>query len=255
MTLRCAIYTPYATYNRRSTFLRIVRGVQEICSGLREDFFPSRQNALDKPQPDCDAGDGMCEAQCSWGELKVSGTFFLPGITPVLPVNRWMGDDEFLRDSAMQKPFQYVSPDGSTFIPAGRDFTTGAQQWGIKMADVLRAFGLAPAVAGRPFYVTNEAELKTWAFNVGPDGTLADPKLFVNEGGEGVAVDGQGNVYLAAGQILVFDPIGKRIGTIEVPQRPTSLIFGGKDRQTLFITARSSLYGVRTGSPGTATGR
>ncbi len=54
-----------------------------------------------------------------------------------------------------------------------------------------------------------------------------------------------------AGQILVFDPASKRLGTIEVPQRPTCLVFGGKDRRTLFITARSSLYSVqvRSGSP------
>ena len=169
-----------------------------------------------------------------------------PGMTALLPVNRWMGDSEFLRDSTASKPSHYVSPDGTTFIPAGRDFTTGAMQWGTKMADVLRAFGLAPAVAGRPFYVTNEAELKTWAFNVGPDGTLSDPKLFVQEGGEAVAVDDRGNVYIAAGQILVFDPAGKRIDTIEVPQRPTCLVFGGPDRKTLFITARSSLYRVPT---------
>jgi len=169
-----------------------------------------------------------------------------PGMTVVLPVNRWMGDDEFTRDSTTPKPFHYISPDGTTFIPAGKDFTTGATMWGTKMADLLRAFGMAPAVAGRPFYVTNEAELKTWAFNVAPDGTLCDPKLFVNEGGEGIAADDQGNVYIAAGQILVFDPSGKQIDTIEVPQRPTCLLFGGRDRKTLFIMARSSLYSVPT---------
>jgi sugar lactone lactonase YvrE len=177
--------------------------------------------------------------------LKAESAAPRPGLTAVLPVNRWMGDAEFLRDSTTPKPFQYVSPDGTTFIPAGRDFTTGAVQWGVKMADVLRAFRLAPAVAGRPFYVTNEAELKTWSFTVGPDGTLSNPKLFVHEGGEAVASDDRGNVYIAAGQILVFNPAGQRIGTIEVPQRPTCLVFGGKDRKTLFITARSSLYSVQ----------
>ena len=109
--------------------------------------------------------------------------------------------------------------------------------------------------------------MKTWAFNVQPDGTLRDPKLFAQEGGESVAVDDQGNVYIAAGQIFVFDPSGKRIDTIEVPQRPTSLVFdpsgkqidtievpqrptclvfAGQDSKTLFITARSSLYSVQT---------
>jgi len=37
---------------------------------------------------------------------------------------------------------------------------------------------------------------------------------------------------------------------IDVPERPTSLVFGGKDRQTLFIAARSSLYGVRANFKG-----
>jgi len=169
-----------------------------------------------------------------------------PGMVAVLPVNRWMGDSGFMRDSTMPKPYHYVSPDGSTFIPTGRDFTTGAVQWGTKMADLLRAFRIAPAMAGKTFYVTNEAELKTWAFSVGSDGTLAEPRLFVQEGGENVAVDARGNVYIAAGQILVFDPSGKHIETIEVPQRPTCLVFGGRDRRTLFITARSSLYSVQT---------
>ncbi|MBN1509035.1 MAG: SMP-30/gluconolactonase/LRE family protein [Sedimentisphaerales bacterium] len=169
-----------------------------------------------------------------------------PGMTAVLPVNRWMGDDQFTQDSTTPKPFHYISPDGTIFIPAGKDFTTGATMWGTKMADVLRAFRLAPATPGQPFYVTNEAELKTWSFQVADDGTLSNPKLFVNEGGECVATDDQGNVYLAAGQIRVFDPSGKQIDTIEVPQRPTSLVFGGPDHKTLFIAARSALYSVQT---------
>jgi len=169
-----------------------------------------------------------------------------PGMLAVLPANRWMGDSGFMRDSTTRKPFHYVSPDGTTFIPAGPDFTTGAVQWGTKLADLLRAFRIAPAMAGQTFYVTNEAELKTWAFSVGPDGTLAEPRLFAQDGGENVAVDARGNVYIAAGQILVFDPSGEHIDTIEVPQRPTCLVFGGRDRRTLFITARSSLYSVQT---------
>ncbi len=178
--------------------------------------------------------------------LKPQSAAQRPGMVAVLPVNRWMGDSGFMRDSTMPKPFHYVSPDGTTFIPAGRDFTTGAVQWGTKLSDLLRAFRIAPTVAGKTFYVTNEAELKTWAFSVGSDGTLTEPRLFVHEGGENVAVDARGNVYIAAGQILVFDPSGKHIETIEVPQRPTCLVFGGRDRRTLFITARSSLYSVQT---------
>ncbi len=178
--------------------------------------------------------------------LKPQTTAPRPAAVPILSLNRWMGNAGFVRDSTMQKPFHYVSRDGSVFIPAGEDFTSGAVQWGVKLADLLRAFGLAPAIEGQPFYVTNEAELRTWAFDARPDGTLCNPRLFVEAGGEGLTVDEQGNVYIAAGQILVFSPSGKQIDTIEVPQRPTCLVFGGRDRNVLFITARSSLYSVRT---------
>jgi sugar lactone lactonase YvrE len=167
-----------------------------------------------------------------------------PGEIPVLPVNRWTGTSQFMSDSTLQKPYHYVSPDGTTFIPAGEDFTTGAVSWGIKLADLLRAHRLAPAVEGKRFYVSNEAELQTWSFTVGPDGTLSNPKLFADEGGEGIAVDVRGRVYLAAGQIRVFNPDGEPIDIIRVPQRPTCLIFGGMDRKSLFITARSALYRV-----------
>lgn len=177
--------------------------------------------------------------------LKAQPARTRPGTTPVLPVNRWMSIGGFQQDSIERKPHHYVSPDGTTFIPAGTGFTSGAVSWGVKLADLLRAFGVAPAALGERFYVSNEAELRTWSFRVEPDGSLADPRLFVEEGGEGVAVDGEGRVYVAAGQIRVFSPAGERVGEVNVPQRPTGLVFGGSDRKTLFITARSALYSVR----------
>jgi sugar lactone lactonase YvrE len=144
------------------------------------------------------------------------------------------------------RPYQYVSPDGTTFISAGEDFFNGAVAWGIKSADLVRGFSLAPAAPGKPFYMTDESELKTYSATVGPDGAISSVKLFAEQGGEGVAVDSQGNVYIAAGHIYVYNPAGALIDTIEVPERPLQLAFGGKDGQTLFIPARSSLYAVRT---------
>jgi len=171
--------------------------------------------------------------------LKAEPAAGRSGMTAVLPVG-----DYHLQGAP--RPYQYVSPDGTTFIPAGQDFVSGALAWGTKSADLIRGFGLAPAVPGKPFYITDESELTTWSATVGPDGNLSDRKLFVDQGGEGVAVDERGNVYIAAGQIYVYDAAGKLIDTIEVPERPLQLVFGGKDGQTLFIPARTSLYAVRT---------
>jgi sugar lactone lactonase YvrE len=144
------------------------------------------------------------------------------------------------------KPIQYLSPDATTFIAAGRDFASGATSWGVKSADLLRSFGLAAVVPGKTFYLTSEAEVMTWSGTLGPDGNFTDFKPFVQQGGEGLAVDANGNVYLAAGQIYVYDPAGKLIDTLEMPERPLQLAFGGKDGRTLFIAARTSLYAVRT---------
>jgi hypothetical protein len=43
---------------------------------------------------------------------------------------------------------------------------------------------------------------------------------------------------------------GKLIDTIEVSERPLQLVFGGPNRRTLFIPARTSLYSVRMRYPG-----
>lgn len=170
-----------------------------------------------------------------------------PGGTPILPVSRWSSDAAFLPGVTAKVSAQYVAPDGATFIPADEGFTTGATSWGTKLTALLRSFGVAPADPGRPFYVTNELGLRTYAFDVRPDGSLTDPRLFAEEGGECVTTDGDGNVYIAAGQVLVFNPAGERVGVIHVPRRPTCLVFGGADGRTLYVTARDALYAVTLG--------
>lgn len=169
-----------------------------------------------------------------------------PGLTAVRAVGDWRVAKDPATGIPPAKAHHYVSPDGTTFIAAGRDFVSGATSWGVKSADLLRAFGLAAATPGQPFYVTSEAEITTWRGTLGSDGNFTDFAPFVQQGGEGVAVDAAGNVYLAAGHIYVYSPSGVLIDTIEVPERPTHLAFGGRDGRTLFITARTSLYSVRT---------
>jgi sugar lactone lactonase YvrE len=65
-----------------------------------------------------------------------------------------------------------------------------------------------------------------------------------------LAQDADGNVYLAAGQIFVYSPTGTLLGSIDVPERPHDILFGGKDRRTLYVLSDHSLYSVRTRHPG-----
>jgi sugar lactone lactonase YvrE len=173
--------------------------------------------------------------------LKPQAVAPRPGMTPVLPVSDW-----HVNKSALQQPaWQYISPDGTAYLPVGQDFVNGAVSYGIKSSAQIRSFGLAPAAVGKPAYITDESDQTTWVGTVGPDGSLADMKIFAYQGGEGTAVDAQGNVFIASGQVYVYNPAGKLMDTFDVPERPIQIVFGGKDGQTLFIAARTSLYAVR----------
>ena len=176
-----------------------------------------------------------------------------PEATAWLPVNRWRDGHDWLAANTRCEPLRYMSPDGSVFIPAPEAYPLVGQpgkNWRLGTVDLARAYALTPARVGEPFYVSDEFGQATWRFTVQPDGTLAEPFRFAEEGEAGTAVDAAGNVYVCAGHVFVYDRAGRLIDTIEVPERPTALAFGGPDRRTLFITARSSLYALRTRAPG-----
>jgi hypothetical protein len=167
-----------------------------------------------------------------------------PGLTPVLPTGDW----ELQRHRSghpTPRSRHFLSPDKKVYISATEGFATGQTSWGVKSADLIRSFSLTPAAPGKPFYITSESEITTWKAQVAPDGSLSDLTVFANQGGEGVTTDAQGNVYIVSGQVYVYRPDGTLIETIEVPERPTQAVFGGKDGRTLFILTRSSLYQVR----------
>jgi gluconolactonase len=79
---------------------------------------------------------------------------------------------------------------------------------------------------------------------------LTNGRVFcvIEEGApDGIRCDRDGNVWSSAGDgVHVFSPDGKLLGKITVPETPANLCFGGKDGRTLFVTARTSLYGIET---------
>ena len=151
----------------------------------------------------------------------------------------------FARDVGTPKAQEYVSPDGSVSLPAFRVWQQGSPDHvGWRWADSLQANGLIGGAVGERVFVTNGSENKTYSGQVGPGGTLTDLKVFANRGGESVAVDGQGRVFVANGQIFQYGPDGQQVGRIDVPERPLQLIFGGKDNRTLFVLTHHSLYAV-----------
>ena len=71
-------------------------------------------------------------------------------------------------------------------------------------------------------------------------------------GPDGMALDAHGRIYATYKNLLVLSGKGELVQRIPVPEKPANCTFGGKDGKTLYITARTSLYRVRTDVPGEA---
>jgi len=150
----------------------------------------------------------------------------------------------FAADATTPRTHEYVSHDGSVFLPAGRVFQQGPANdtSGWRFSDNLDTYGFIVAETGQRVYVSSESEDITYSAKVKQDGTLTNLKPFAPRGGESVAVDARGNVYVANGQIFVYARDGKQVAEIDVPERPLQLIFGGPDHRTLFILAHHALF-------------
>jgi hypothetical protein len=143
------------------------------------------------------------------------------------------------------KPQEYVSPDGSLALPAFRVWNQGPDDHlGWRWSDTLDAYGLVGAAPGARVTLTNASENLTYSGLVGAGGQVTDLKVAAPRGGESVARDAAGNLYVANGQVFVYAPDGSLTRRIDVPERPLQLLLGGVDGKTLYILGHHSLYGI-----------
>jgi gluconolactonase len=113
--------------------------------------------------------------------------------------------------------------------------------------DMQQPNGIIGTPDGRTLYVSDIRGRKTFAYDIAADGTLTDKRPFTDMGSDGMTIDSEGNVYLTSGRAVhVFDRMGRELESIAVEQAPANVAFAGADHQTLFITARTGLYAVKT---------
>lgn len=136
----------------------------------------------------------------------------------------------------------------------------------LEVEDFEHPNGLALSPDQRTLYVDDDARGHVRAFDVRPDCSLANGRLFAEtplpdplppEDGppDGMKVDGEGHLFVTSlGGVWVFDDAGKPLGIIAVPEQPANLAWGDSDWRTLFITARTSLYRIRLTVPGIPVG-
>ena len=143
-------------------------------------------------------------------------------------------------------------------IPGARQHTAGAPPENDKLQlvikDVARPNGIAFSPDEKYLYIA-ESGAKVWLrYKVQSDGSVTDRELFLDAKSDprpgapdGMRVDKRGNVYSSGpGGVWIISPGGKHLGTIQVPEVVANLAWGDKDAKTLYITASTSIYKVRT---------
>lgn len=114
---------------------------------------------------------------------------------------------------------------------------------------LLQAVQLVAFRTGSSHFAVSEEDDKLYRFTLDSLNHLSAVPVIARSG-TSIVTDTAGNVYVAGAQLFVYSPAGKPLGTVEVPERPGSLAFGGADHRTLFIGARTSLYSIRTRATG-----
>ena len=119
--------------------------------------------------------------------------------------------------------------------------------------DFVRPNGLALSADERQMFIVDSAggtlPKHIRVFDVGADGTLSGGKVFVDCASgrfDGMRFDSAGRLWAATDDgVHCIAPDGVLIGKILIPEICSNVVFGGPERNYLYICATTSLYGVR----------
>lgn len=141
-----------------------------------------------------------------------------------------------------------IDPDGAVTLLVG---------------DLTRPNGVVLSPDGRTLTVANSDPARAvWMqYPVNDDGSVGEGRLlfdateWVAEGRpglpDGMAVDAEGRIFATGpGGVLVFDPDGAYLGTIETEKATANVTFGGPDGRTLFLTSTDRLLRLATTTRG-----
>jgi gluconolactonase len=152
------------------------------------------------------------------------------------------GLPKFLNDPRKELPFSgvFIVKDGKVTLVS---------------KDLTGPNGLAFSPDEKFFYVDNWDDHKkiVMRYEVNPDGTLKNGKLFFDmtsagteDALDGMKIDKAGNLYVSGpGGLWILSAEGKHLGTIIGPKHPHNFTWGDADGKTLYMCARSGLYRMK----------
>ena len=127
--------------------------------------------------------------------------------------------------------------------------------------DFERPNGLAFSPDESILYIDDSFYRHLRAFDVREDGTLENSRIICDMdhpqpgSPDGLKVDEEGHIYVTgATGVWVFEPDGELLGVIAPPERPANCAWGDEDKKSLYLTAQTSLYRIRTTVAGSGMG-
>lgn len=148
---------------------------------------------------------------------------------PLYPRDYWKRDPKMQQDG---EHVYYLTPDGKKLV---------------RVDDQLKKpNGIIGTADGKKLYVADIGAGKTYLYDINKDGSLSNKTLFVSKGSDGMILDNEGNLYITGNGVTVFNNKGEEIAHFPVHKGWTAnLCFGGKNRDLLFITAETAVYGIK----------
>lgn len=147
---------------------------------------------------------------------------------PLFARNYWQ------RDPAMQQDGEFVY------------YLSSDQKLKRVKANVKKPNGIIGTPDGKKLYVADIGGAKIYSYDISENGDIGNQQLFTDMVADGMTIDNQGNIYLAGKGITVFNKSGKQIAHIPIDKGWTANVcFGGKKRDTLFITAGEAVFSLQ----------
>jgi len=187
-------------------------------SGWGNSGWAARAYSIDPDHPDQTMGPLKRVLSVNSGNVRKA----------IYPSSRWRSD--FDQAVVLVPEYSFVAPDEVTIIP--------------ETYDLGRSAALSDAYPGQPFYVSKEINKTTVRLDVSADGKVSNLRVIAPRGEYSTAIGPGGKLYIADGQIFVYNKSLEELRRIDIEERPVSMVFGGKDGNILFVTTHSSLYAI-----------
>ena len=106
--------------------------------------------------------------------------------------------------------------------------------------------GIIGTKDNKRLYVADTQLAKVFVFSIGNDATLSPKRVFADTASDGITLDELGNLYITwRNGVEIYNPQGKLIEVIKVPEWPANVGFAGKNHDILYIPSRTGLYYIQ----------